>query len=436
MTDEKFVHLHDHSYYSLLDGLSSVEDLVECAKTLGYKSLALTDHGSCAGLYEFQKACKESDIKPILGIESYITFDSTIKEKGCPPSHHIILLAKNKVGYNNIIKLSSYGYLKGLYYKPRIDFNVLEKHKEGVIVSTACINGEIPSLLEKGLDAQAEELAGKYKEVFGDDFYIEIMSHVYNDKTQQVREANIASKLFKFAKKMGIKAICTQDTHYARKEDWEAHDVLLSIQTLDHIKNPNRLSFDSRDFYLKPYEQMLELYKKAPELLLNTVEISEKIEKNLIVSSSDLLPQFSRPEEFKTDEDYLKELVKEGLISKGLMKKKEYVDRAKYELSVILKCNYTKYFLILWDIINFARVNKIRVGAGRGSAVSSLVLYAMGVTKLDPLKYDLIFERFLNPDRISPPDVDVDFDYFRREEVYNYVIQKYGSDFCCQIGVS
>ena len=429
-----FCHLHNHSYYSLLDGLSSIKDLVQTASDLNYKSLALTDHGSCAGLYQFQKVCKKFSIKPILGMEGYICPDLTIKEKDKTHFNHIVLLAKNKIGYKNLIYLSSYAYSHGFYYRPRIDFDLLSKHHEGLIVSSACVSGEIPWMLWNDNEAGAIELAGKYKELLGDDFYIEIMSHEYDKgNPQQEKEKKLAGMLYKLAKKMDIKAICTQDTHYARREDWEAHDVLLSIQTLNHIKNPNRLTMSSKDFYLKPYEQMKDLYKKAPELLLNTVEIAEKIESNLISTSEDLLPEFKLPVGFETGEDYLKELVRNGMVEKGLIDKKVYKDRIKYEMSVIIKCKYTKYFLILWDIINFARVNSIRVGVGRGSAVSSLCLYVLGVTKLDPLKYDLIFERFLNPDRISPPDVDVDFDYFRREEVCNYIVQKYGADYCSQI---
>lgn len=429
-----FCHLHNHSYFSLLDGLSSVKDIVSCASNLGYKSLALTDHGTCAGLYQFQKACKEKNIKAILGMEGYICDDHAIKEKG-NKNYHIILLAKNEIGYKNLSYLSSFGYINGFYYKPRFDFKELEAHREGLIVSTACVNGEIPYMLSHENEPRAIELANKYKEVFGDDFYFEIMIHSYmKDKEWEAKEKKIATMMYMLGKKLGIKRICTQDTHYARKEDWEAHDVLLSIQTLATIKNPDRLTFDSQDFYLKPYEQMRDLYKKIPDVLLNTVEISEKIGSNLISSSEDLLPTFNIPEGFVSEEDYLKSLVENGMKEKCLTNKKDYRERIRYEMEVIIKCKYTKYFLILWDIINFARNQGIRVGIGRGSAVSSLCLYVLDVIRLDPMKYDLIFERFLNPERISPPDVDVDFDYNRRDEVYDYLIRKYGADHCCRIG--
>ena len=435
MSDNKFVHLHNHSYYSLLDGLSSIEELVECAKDQGYKSLAITDHGTCGGLYRFQKVCNENAIKPILGMEAYFTDDHTIKDKTAKKYSHLILLAKKKIGYKNLINLSSFAYINGFYYKPRIDFKILEKYKEGLIVTSACPQGEIPSLLWEGKEEEASNVAGKFKEVWGEDFYIELMMHSYDrDPEQQAKEKKLCGQLYKFAKKMGIKAICTNDTHYAMKDDWEYQDILLAIQTHAHIKDPDRFSFCSRDFYLKPYEEMAQLYSKAPELLLNTLEIDDKIESNIIETSKDLLPRFNLPEGYTTEADYLKALVKDGMREKGLIDKKEYRERIRYEIDVITKCKYEKYFLIIWDIINYAKRQGIRVGIGRGSAVGSLCLFVLGITKLDPIKHDLIFERFLNLDRISPPDVDVDFDYSRRDEIYNYLYQKYGVDHCAKIG--
>jgi len=434
VVEEKFCHLHNHSYYSLLDGLSSIKDLVGTAKACGYKSLALTDHGSCAGLYNFQKECKDQGIKPILGMEAYISPDHTKKDKDTE-IFHLVLLAKNKVGYQNLIFLSSFAYTQGFYRKPRIDFDILSKHHEGLIVTSACCSGEISSLLWSQDEASADKLAMRYKEMLGDDFYLEIMVHKYQtDMAQQDKEKKLAGMIYKMSKRLGIKAICTNDTHYARKAQWEAQDVLLSIQTLDTIKNPDRMTFGSQDFYLKSPEEMAVLYKSYPDLLANTLEIANKIETGLIVSAQDLLPTFKVPDGSANEEAYLKSLVTDGMKKFGLIDKPKYRERVKYEMSVILKCHYEKYFLILWDIINFANTQGIRVGAGRGSAVSSLVLYVLGITKLDPLKYNLIFERFLNPDRVSPPDVDVDFDYFRREEVYNYIIRKYGAEYCSQIG--
>ena len=430
---DSFVHLHNHSYYSLLDGLSSPEALVKQAKDLGYTALALTDHGSCAGLYSFQNACKKEGIKPILGMEGYITPDRTKKEKGTP-LNHIVLLAKNKVGYHNLIRLSSLAYIEGFYYKARLDFSLLEKYKEGLIVTSACSAGEVSEVILQDKE-KATQIANKYREVFGENYYLEIMLHDYtSDKERGELEKKIARAMVGLSKETGIKAICTQDTHYAKPEEWFAHDVLLSIQTLDVIKNPERLSFRSKDFYLKSAKEISNLYKQVPILMRNTLEINEKIEPNLILSHPDLLPDFIPPVGFKTSEDYLKALVTDGMKQKGLIDKPEYRERIRYEMNTILKCGYVKYFLVLWDIINFARVNNIRTGIGRGSGASSLCLYVLGITKADPLKYDLIFERFLNPERVSPPDVDIDFDYYRRKEVYEYVVRKYKPEYCCQIG--
>jgi len=430
-----FTHLHVHSHYSLLDGLSSPKDLVECAVDLGFKSLALTDHGTCAGLYRFQKACIEKDIKPILGMEAYFTQDHQIKDIEANPTYHLIILAKNKIGYKNLIYLSSFGYLQGFYYKPRLDFEILEKHSEGLIISTACPQGQIPVCLWNNNKDAAVKIAGKFKEVFKDDFYIELMVHNYiDDPEQYAKERKLAFYLYSLAKEMGIKTICTTDTHYARANEWKMHDILLALQTRTHIKNPKRLTFRSDDFYLKPYEEMAKLFSKTPESLLHTVEITEKVETGLIEPGKDLLPNFDLPEGYKTEADFLKALVKTGMQEKGLINKSVYRERIRYEMDVILKCKYEKYFLIIWDVVNFAKRQQIRLGIGRGSAVSSLCLYVLGITKLDPLKYDLIFERFLNLDRISPPDVDLDFDYYKRDQIYEYLAQKYGTDHCAKIG--
>jgi DNA polymerase-3 subunit alpha len=414
--------------------MSSIKGMVSCAYDMGYKSLALTDHGTCAGLLQFQKACKEKGIKPILGNEAYICPDIKVQDRNS--IYHLVLLAKNEIGYKNLIYLSSYASLHGTYYKPRIDFETLAAHKEGLIVSSACSGGEISRLIWDDKKDEAEKVANKYKEVFGDDFYLEIMMHSYfGDKEQENKERKLANIICNMGKRLDIKVIATQDSHYTRKEDWEAHDVLLSIQTIQMVKNPNRLSFHSNDFYLKPYEQMYDLFGKVPSVLSNTLEINEKIEnKDLITESKDLLPVFKLPEGVNSEEDYLKSLVKRGMEEKGLLKNQEYRDRIKMEMEVITRCKYTRYFLILWDIVNFARSSNIATGCGRGSAVGSLCLYVLDVTKIDPIKYELIFERFLNPERISPPDVDMDFDYYRRNEIYDYIIRKYGADYCCQIG--
>lgn len=429
-----FVHLHNHSHFSLLDGLSSPEDLVSAAKDLNYKAMALTDHGTCAGLYEFQKECKSAGIKPILGAELYITKDHLYKEKDSR-TFHILLLAKNKTGLKNLFKLSTIAELEGKYRKPRIDHELLKKHHEGLICTSGCPASEIPMALHQENDALAEQLVGEYKEIFGSDFYFEIMMHKYfNNKEQEKRERDLARKLYQLSKKFNVKAVATNDIHYAKKDHHKFHDILLSMQTGDTIKNPERFTFDSDEFYIKSYDEMYLAYKSAPELLTNTLEIEEKVEGGLIGFSPDLLPHFDCPEGYESQESYLKALVKDGMVEKKLIEIPEYRERVKFEMQAIIKCGYTRYFLILWDIINFAKQNNIKIGAGRGSAVGSLALYVLGITKLDPIKYGLLFERFINPERISPPDVDIDFDYYRRDEIFDYITRKYGQEYCSKIG--
>ena len=383
-----FVQLHNHSFYSLLDGFSSPLDLATEAQRLGYKHLALTDHGTCSGLYNFQKACKQVGIKPILGMEAYTCDDYELKEK-TSSSYHLILLAKNRVGYQNLIKLSTDSYVKGFYRKPRIDTKLLEAHSEGLIVSSACCIGEIPRKIIDGDMKGAEEVAAKYKSIFGEDFYLEIMTHEYfNNNPQQKVERELAVELFKMAKRMDIKPICTNDTHYAKKENWEAQDILLSLQTGGCVKNPDRMTFDSHDFYLKGALEMETIYRKAPELLTNTMEIAEKIEDgDLIVSGEDLLPVLERPVEFRSDEDWLKDLVTEGMKKRGFIDKKEYRERIKYEMSVILNCGYVKYFLVLVDLVNFAEQEGIRIGIGRGCFTpDSKVKTAKGLKEIADIK--------------------------------------------------
>lgn len=367
MEGKQFTHLHVHSYYSLLDGLSSPKKLVEVAVENGFKALALTDHGSCGGLLVFQKACKDAGIKPILGCEMYITDNMEFKEKTSVNSH-LVVLAKNSEGLKNLMRIVSIGETKGKYRNPRIDFSVLEKHHEGLICTSACPNGEISKLLWNDKNDEAEKLALKYKALFGEDFYIEIMRHQYfeKEKEQEKKEYDLSINLYHFAKKLGIKVIATNDAHYAKKSDSKYHDILLSIQTTDTIKNPDRFTFSSEDFYIKPYEEMVELYKDMPDAISNTVEIADKVEEGLLKKSDDLLPVFVVPEGFKDEKDYLKTLVKDGMKAKGLIDKPEYRERIRFEMELIIKCNYVRYFLILWDILNYANREGIKIGVGRG----------------------------------------------------------------------
>jgi len=437
MTKENFVHLHNHTYYSLLDGLSSPKDMAAEAKKQGFKSLAITDHGTCGGWLNFQRACRSEGIKPILGCELYVSDDMKSRDKN-QQIYHITMLAKNEQGLKNLMHLSSVAETQGKYRKPRVDFERISQFSEGIICTSGCPAGELANAVtDKDFD-KCKGVIGKYKDLFGDDYYLEVMSHqYYKGKKQewQKTEREIAKGVFNLSRKLGIKAICTNDAHYASKSDAEFHDTLLCVQTKANINNPSRFSFKSDEFYLKSYEEMMGLYSSAPHLLLNTVEVSEKIENNdLLKFVPDLLPNFIVPEGFKDELDYLKTLIKEGMISKGFINSPEYRERIRFEMGVIANCGYVKYFLILWDIMNFARSSGIAIGCGRGSAVGSLALYCLGITKVDPMKYNLLFERFLNPERVSPPDVDVDFDYYRRNEIYDYIYRKYGQENCCKIG--
>ena len=389
-----FIHLHNHSHYSLLDGLASTKDLVSAAKDLDFNALALTDHGTCAGLLQFQKDCLDKNIKPILGMEGYITDDHLLKHKDTR-TYHIILIAKNQIGLRNLMNLSSIAFIDGFYRRPRFDWDLLLKYKEGLIVTSACCIGEIATYIWEDNLAKAEEVADRYKSAFGDDFYIEIMMHKYKDnKTQEDREKTLANELYKLAKRLNIKVICTNDTHYARKKDWEYHDVLLSMQTHTHIKNPKRMTFNSEDFYLKPYEEMEKTYGKVPSLLTNTVEIAEKIEDHeMLYEKKDLLPPFDLPEGMKDEAAYLKSLVANGMRAKGLINKQAYRDRIKYEMSVILTCKYARYFLILWDLINHANSNGIRIGIGRGCFTPNNIVATLDGDKLisEVNKGDMVF---------------------------------------------
>jgi len=436
MTEEKFVHLHNHTYYSLLDGLSSPTQMAQEAKRQGFKSLAITDHGTCGGWLNFQRACREEGIKPILGCEMYVSDDMRSRDK-TQSIYHLTLLAKNSEGLKNLMHLSTMAETSGKYRKPRIDFDLLSNNYKGIICSSGCPSSELAHAVVDADYKKCKSIIGKYKDLFGDDYYLEIMSHKYGKGKEewQTTEKKIAKTTFQFSRKFGIKAICTNDAHYASKSDASFHDTLLCVQTRGNINDPKRFSFKSNEFYLKSYEEMMQIYGKSPDLLMNTVEISEKIaDEDLLKMAPDLLPHFHVPEGFRDELHYLKTLIKERMISHGFINNPEYRERIQFEMGVIANCGYVKYFLILWDIINFANSSGIRVGIGRGSAVGSLALYLLGITKLDPLKYGLLFERFLNPERVSPPDVDVDFDYDRRNEIYDYIYRKYGQDHCCKIG--
>ena len=424
-----FVHLHIHSEYSLLDGANRIKELPKVAKELGMDAIAITDHGVMYGAIEFYKACKEEGIKPIIGCEVYVAprtrFD---KESGIDNKYnHLILLAKNNNGYKNLSKLVSIGFTEGYYYKPRIDLETLEKYHEDLICCSACLAGSIPQAILNGDMEKAEETAMWYKNLFGEDYYLEIQTNTLKEQSL------VNQKLVELSRKLNIPLVATNDAHYTRKEDAYNHEVLLCIQTGKKMSDVDRMRFATDDFYIKSPEEVKEFFPNLPEALENTVKIAEKCNVEFEFGHT-ILPNYEVPKEFSTHYDYFKKLCDDGIkIRYGENTPKEILERMEYEISVIKKMGYVDYFLIVWDFINWAKSQGIPVGPGRGSGAGSIVAYAIGITDIDPIKYNLLFERFLNPERISMPDFDVDFCYERRQEVIDYVARKYGRDHVSQI---
>lgn len=425
----KFVHLHVHSEFSLLDGANRIKDLPVRAKELGMDSIAITDHGVMFGVIDFYKACKANGVKPIIGCEVYVAprtrFD---KEPNIDNKYnHLILLAKNNNGYKNLSKLVSLGFIDGYYYKPRIDKEILEKYHEDLICCSACLAGEVAQSILKDDMQKAEETAMWFKNLFGEDYYLEVQANSLRE------QALVNQKLITLARKLDIPLIATNDAHYLKKEDYYNHEVLLCVQTGKRMTDEDRMSFTTNDYYIKSPEEMEEYFSNIPEVLENTVKIAEKCNVEFEFGNT-ILPNYDVPPEFETHYDYLRKLSSDGMKKRyGDNIPQEILDREEYELSVIKKMGYVDYFLIVWDYINYAKSQGIPVGPGRGSGAGSIVAYSIGITDIDPIKYNLIFERFLNPERISMPDFDVDFCYERRQEVIDYVSRKYGHDHVSQI---
>ncbi len=427
---QDFVHLHVHTDYSLLDGASSYKKMIARAKAMGQKAIAITDHGNMFGALRFFRECKEQGLNPIIGSEFYVA-PGFRGERGSSEHntkyYHLVLLAKNEEGYRNLMVLSSKSFTEGMYYKPRIDEELIKTYSGGLVCLTACLAGQLPSLLLEGKYAEAESFARRYRDYFGDEnFYIELQDHGIREQKE------VAPKLIAMARRLGIPMVVTNDSHYAEQKDYIAQDILLCIGTKRNRNEPNRMRFDGDQFYLKDGDEMARLFPDYPEMLSNTVRIAEMCELE-IPKPGPILPIYEIPPEFPDKKDFITHIVNEGLKKRYPVITEQIQARADYELSVIINMDFVGYFLIVWDFIRWAKEHEIPVGPGRGSGAGSIVAYAMEITDIDPLRYNLLFERFLNPDRISMPDFDVDFDFERRQEVIEYVREKYGEDQVGQI---
>ena len=422
-----FVHLHVHTQYSLLDGAARIPALVQRAKELGQTAMAITDHGVMYGVIDFYRECKKQGIKPILGIEAYVAPRAyNIKEGKADRDYaHLILLAKNETGYQNLMLLSSESFVHGFYYKPRIDYDLLEKHCEGLVCLSACLAGDIPQHLLHNRDEEAYKLARRLQGMFGEDFYIELQNHGIRDQLY------VLPKLKKLAFDLGIKTVVTNDIHYTNKDDAEAQDVLLCIQTQRYVDETDRMRMGAQEFYCKSAEEMLAFLPGEEQSLRNTLEVADKCNVEIEFGKR-RLPHFTAPDGMD-NAAYLRKLCEEGMAKKLPNAGKEAWDRLNYELSVVETMGFVDYYLIVWDFIHFAKSHNIMVGPGRGSGAASLAAYCMGITDVEPLRYALLFERFLNPERVSMPDFDVDFCYERRQEVIDYVAEKYGEGHVSQI---
>ena len=424
-----FVHLHVHSEYSLLDGMCRIKDLPKRAKELGMKAIAITDHGVMYGAVNFYKECVKEGIKPIIGCEVYVAPRSRFdKESGIDDNYsHLILLAKNKIGYQNLIKLVSISFIEGYYYKPRIDLEILEKYSEGLICLSACLAGSVNKAILNDDIEKAQEIALWHKKIFGEDYYLEIQN---NGLPEQVM---VNQKLITLSRELNIPLVATNDAHYLKKEDSYNHEILLCIQTAKKIYDEDRMRFGTDEFYIKSPEEMADYFSAVPEAIENTVKIADKCNFEFEFGVTKL-PNYDVPKEFKTHEEYFRKLTWDGIeVRYGKNYDSKIKERTEYELGIISKMGYVDYYLIVWDYIHYAKSVGIPVGPGRGSGAGSIVAYAIGITDIDPLKYNLLFERFLNPERISMPDFDVDFSDERRQEVIDYVCRKYGKDHVSQI---
>ena len=424
-----FTHLHVHTEYSLLDGSNKIKEYVDRVKALGMDSAAITDHGVMYGVIDFYRAARAAGINPILGCEVYVAPGSRFDREagsGDDRYYHLVLLAENNQGYSNLMKIVSKGFIEGFYYKPRVDLSLLEKYHEGIIALSACLAGEVARFITRGMYEDAKKAALRYQDIFGKgNFFLELQDHGIPE------QQNVNQQLLKMHRETGIELVATNDVHYTLAEDAQPHDVLLCLQTGKKLADEDRMRYEGGQYYVKSPEEMERLFPYAPEALENTHKIAQRCHVEIEFGVTKL-PKFDVPEGY-TSWEYLNELCFKGLEERYQPVTEELKERLNYELSTIRNMGYVDYFLIVWDFIKYARDHDIMVGPGRGSAAGSLVAYTLGITQLDPIRYDLLFERFLNPERVSMPDIDVDFCFERRQEVIDYVRRKYGDDCVVQI---
>ena len=424
-----FAHLHVHTEYSLLDGSNKIKEYVARVKELGMNSAAITDHGVMFGVIDFYRAAKAAGIKPILGCEVYVAPGSRFdKSSGASEDryYHLVLLAENQKGYENLTKIVSRGFVEGYYYKPRVDMELLEEFHEGIIALSACLAGEVQKNLHRGMYEEAKAAAFRYEKIFGKgNFFLELQDHGMQE------QANVNQQLLRLSQDTGIELVATNDVHYTYAEDEKPHDILLCIQTGKKLADEDRMRYEGGQYYVKSEEQMKALFPYALQAIENTQKIADRCHVEIEFGVTKL-PKYDVPDGY-TSWEYLNKLCYEGLEKNYENPKKELRERLEYELNVIKTMGYVDYFLIVWDFIKYARDHDIMVGPGRGSAAGSIVSYCLGITNIDPIKYQLLFERFLNPERVSMPDIDIDFCFERRQEVIDYVVRKYGSDRVVQI---
>ena len=424
-----FTHLHVHTEYSLLDGSCKIKELAARAKELGMDSMAITDHGVMYGVIDFYRAAREVGIKPIIGCEVYVAPGSRFERENTNSEdryYHLVLLAENDTGYHNLMKIVSKGFVDGFYYKPRVDYEVLETYHEGVIALSACLAGEVQRYLARGMYEEACRSARHYEEIFGKgNFFLELQDHGIS--TQKM----VNQGLMRMSRELSMDLVATNDIHYILAEDAAAHDILLCIQTGKKVSDENRMRYEGGQYYVKSEEEMRALFPYAQEAIDNTHKIAERCNVEIEFGVTKL-PKYEVPEGYDSW-SYLNKLCQDGMAKRYPNDDGTLQERLSYELGVIHNMGYVDYFLIVWDFIHFARSHDIMVGPGRGSAAGSIVSYCLEITNIDPVRYDLLFERFLNPERVSMPDIDIDFCFERRQEVIDYVVEKYGKDQVVQI---